>query len=183
MKTLVIHPDDRTTDFLKPIYSSLTNATVLTSGEYMPEEMNALIEGHERVIMLGHGADRGLLSRQVFRPLECVIGADNAEALSKKENSIFVWCYADEYVQHYNLKGLSTGMFISELDEADMNLVDTTWDDINASNDLFARSLGEALLKTECVSEAFEYVKAAYVAFGHDNLVQRFNAQRWYCFQ
>jgi PAS domain S-box-containing protein len=31
-KVLVIHPDDRSTDFLKPIYAGITNATVITGG-------------------------------------------------------------------------------------------------------------------------------------------------------
>ena len=183
MKTLVIHPDDRTTDFLKPIYSGLPSTTVLTSGGYMSEEMNALIDTHDRVIMLGHGWGAGLLSRQFITQSEYIIDADNAVALSKKDNSIFVWCFADRFVKQHNLKGLSTGMFISEIDEADFNGVEASWDDIHASNDLFSRLLGEALLKSDCVSEAFEYVKASYVATGHDNLVQRYNAHRWYCFQ
>lgn len=183
MKTLVIHPDDRTTDFLKPIYKGLPNSTVLTSGGYMPEEMNALIEGHERVIMLGHGWGGGLLSRQFITHSEYIIDAANTNALSKKDNSIFVWCHADRFVKQHDLKGLSTGMFISEIDEADMNGVETTWADIHASNDLFSRLLGEALLKSECLLEAFEFVKTSYVASGHDNHVQRYNAHRWYCFQ
>ena len=183
MTTLVIHPEDRTTDFLRPIYSRLPNTTVLSSGGYMPEEINALIDAHERVIMLGHGWGGGLLCRQFITHSEYIIDVSNVKTLSKKDNSIFIWCFADRFVKQYNLKGLSTGMFISEIDEADLNGVEATWDDIHASNDLFSRLLGEALLKCEGVSEAFDYVKASYVSSGHDNLVQRYNAQRWYCFQ
>ena len=32
MKTLIIHPNDRSTDFLSPIYQSVINATVITGG-------------------------------------------------------------------------------------------------------------------------------------------------------
>jgi len=33
-KILIIHPDDRSTDFLKPIYEKLPNITVIT-GVYL----------------------------------------------------------------------------------------------------------------------------------------------------
>jgi hypothetical protein len=42
MKTLIIHPDDRSTDFLKPIYENVTDATVVTGG-LTKSEVNQLI--------------------------------------------------------------------------------------------------------------------------------------------
>ena len=33
MKTLVIHPEDPSTDFLKPIYASIQNCEVITKGK------------------------------------------------------------------------------------------------------------------------------------------------------
>ena len=50
---LIIHPDDRTTDFLKPCYAGL-DATILTQ----PDEFFNLagtIKRHNRIIMMGHG--------------------------------------------------------------------------------------------------------------------------------
>ena len=38
--------------------------------------------------------------------------------LKKKDNSVFIWCNADQFVNRYNLKGFYTGMFISEVMEA-----------------------------------------------------------------
>ena len=81
MKTLVVHPDDRTTDFLKPIYNSLSDTTVLTGGTYSSIEMNNLIESHERVIMLGHGWQHGLLSKEVFTQGVYIIDEANADVL------------------------------------------------------------------------------------------------------
>ena len=60
MKTLVIHPDDRSTDFLKPIYSDITDATVLNGRGIDKKEVYELIKEHERIIMLGHGSPGGL---------------------------------------------------------------------------------------------------------------------------
>ena len=60
---LIIHPDDRTTDFLKPTYSDL-DATVLTQ----PNEFFNLAETmkrHNRIIMMGHGSPSGLFMPKV----------------------------------------------------------------------------------------------------------------------
>ena len=61
MKTLVIHPDDRSTDFLKPIYSNLPNTTVLTENVSQPTLKKAITE-HDQIIMMGHGSPSGLFN-------------------------------------------------------------------------------------------------------------------------
>ena len=60
MKTLIIHPDDRSTDFLRAIYAPLKNYTLITMGTR--KEVNELIKSHDRIIMCGHGTPYGLLS-------------------------------------------------------------------------------------------------------------------------
>ena len=55
MKRLIIHPQDRSTDFLKHIYSSLTDTTVVTGGMRNRNDIHELIKTHDQVIMLGHG--------------------------------------------------------------------------------------------------------------------------------
>jgi len=62
-KTLIIHPDDRSTDFLKSIYVNL-NATVLTSGT--KEQVNEEISKHDRIMMMGHGSPFGLFAIHRF---------------------------------------------------------------------------------------------------------------------
>ena len=52
MKTLIIHPDDPSTDFLKPIYEHITNATIVTGG-ISKKEVNQLIEQHDCIYMMG----------------------------------------------------------------------------------------------------------------------------------
>jgi hypothetical protein len=61
MSTLIIHPQDSTTNFLKPIYALIQDETVITGG-ITKSELKKLIENHDRVIMLGHGSPFGLLS-------------------------------------------------------------------------------------------------------------------------
>jgi hypothetical protein len=61
MKTLIIHPEDYTTDFLETIYYRLDNKTVLRN-EFSVAQVCALIESHDRVFMMGHGSPSGLFS-------------------------------------------------------------------------------------------------------------------------
>jgi hypothetical protein len=60
MKTLVIHPKDRTTDFLKPIYHG-RGYTVITGGCTKADVAKAIDE-HDHIIMMGHGTPQGLLA-------------------------------------------------------------------------------------------------------------------------
>ncbi len=180
MKTLVVHPDDRTTDFLKPIYNRLSDTTVLTGGNYSSNEMNNLIESHDRVIMLGHGWEHGLLSKDAFTHGTYIINQTNADALRAKDNSVFIWCYAEDFVARNNLKGLCTGMFISEPLEALVNDVDYEDSDITVSNDLFANLLGDSLLRNASVKEAYYDVFRGYTCPTNSNQVLAYNAERWY---
>lgn len=59
MKTLVIHPKDKTTDFLKPIYHG-RDWTIMTGGT--KDEVAKAIDEHDHIIMMGHGTPQGLLS-------------------------------------------------------------------------------------------------------------------------
>ena len=60
-KILIIHPQDPSTSFLKPIYTRIKNKTIITGG-INKEELKKQIELHDRVIMLGHGSPMGLFS-------------------------------------------------------------------------------------------------------------------------
>ena len=59
MKTLVIHPEDKSTDFLNPIYYG-RDWTVITEGT--KDEVRWAIDEHDHIIMMGHGTPQGLLS-------------------------------------------------------------------------------------------------------------------------
>ena len=48
MKTLVIHPDDRSTDFLKPIYEHVSDATIIHAG-VSKTQIKQLITERERL--------------------------------------------------------------------------------------------------------------------------------------
>ena len=61
MQTLVIHPTDASTDFLKPIYANISDATIMNGGIGKGQVAKSILE-HDRIIMLGHGSPFGLFS-------------------------------------------------------------------------------------------------------------------------
>lgn len=147
MKTLVIHPQDRSTDFLSAIYKDIPLATVLR-GEYPPKipikEVNELIESHDRIIMLGHGCPLGLFSMGLFKNSGgLIINPDTADLLREKTDNIYIWCHANEYVEKNGLKGFYSGMFISEVEEAQYEgFRNTKQEEVTKSNYAFAHILG-----------------------------------------
>jgi len=55
MKTLVIHPNDETTEFLNKIYED--KDWKVMSFELTKAALTKQIAVHDRIVMLGHGSD------------------------------------------------------------------------------------------------------------------------------
>lgn len=137
LKTLVLHHDDRSTDFLKPIYAGLPSATVVTDSS--DQNVSQFIREHDRVIMLGHGYPAGLFF---------MVNDSHASLLRQKRDNLYIWCHADQYVKHHGLTGLTTSMFISETGEAMYSgIPDKTYSQstVTCSNELFARLVAEKI--------------------------------------
>lgn len=117
MRTLVIHPDDRSTDFLRAVYAGVPNCTVMTGGTIW--EVDLQIAAADRVIMLGHGTPHGLLSVGQFKGSAYCVDHKSAELLRDKKQCIYIWCYASSFMKNHRLAGFGSGMFISEIAEAD----------------------------------------------------------------
>jgi len=151
---LVIHPDDRSTDFLKPSYEDL-NATVITQPNQM-FNLQETMKNHNRIIMMGHGSPYGLFmpliegieeneygKLQMYRTYS--IDDDFAKVLENKRIAA-IWCNADGYVVPNNLHGFYTGMAISELCEADYcDVKGCDERQLHESSTTFALALKEAL--------------------------------------
>lgn len=172
MKTLVIHPDDRSTDFLRPIYKHVANLTLIT-GEATRDEILDHIEINDRVFMMGHGSPMGLFGYNFGRPY--VIYSDCVEALRKKEHNVmYIWCHANQFVDHYDLKGMYSGMFISEVAEANFcGVKDATQELVTASNDWFANACGNCI--NESIESVYNQVKDSYSVEAKYNPVAAYN--------
>lgn len=135
MKTLVIHPSDKSTDFLSEIYSTI-DCVVITNPRISKKNIKLAIKDADRVVMLGHGSAFGL-----FGNGKLVIDSTFVDLLRTK-HCIGIWCDADDFFDKYQLKGFCTGMIISEMDEASVYcLYPYTHQQIAESNQLLANCL------------------------------------------
>lgn len=180
MTTLVIHPDDRSTDFLKPIYQEIENKTVITGG-VNKRDIRELITSHDRVVMLGHGSPSGLFAVGGFRGETIIIDHTMVDLLKQKTDNIYIWCNADQFVKHHNLKGIYSGMFISEVEEGEYCLARTYSQAlVDHSNNSFATALGEALVMENSTSYIFENMMTEYSAVIDNNAIANYNFKRLY---
>lgn len=145
MKTLVIHPKDETTDFLGKIYEKHDWTVINTN---MPKhQLKKMITDHDRIIMLGHGTDKGLIG------FGNAFIDSNYVYLLRDKIGVYIWCDANVFVEKYGLKGFYTGMIISEYYEALYCSVNTTYQEIEESNLLFSNAIKEAIGKPNMLSE------------------------------
>jgi hypothetical protein len=184
MKTLVIHPKDSSTDFLIPIYMNLKsfpdfNDVTIVRGGMSKDEVKEQIKQHDRIMMMGHGSPSGLFSIGQFPNTHSyIIDMDTVPLLQDKE-CIFIWCNADKFVERFNLKGLYSGMFISEVSEANYcGLPGTPQDIVTESNDYFAKELGSVSEKS--LDEMYQHIKYTYGMLAEGNAVAEYNHNRLY---
>jgi hypothetical protein len=169
MKTFVLHPDDRSTDFLKEIYLG-KGYTVVTRWDIGMLALKAMIETHDRIIMMGHGSPRGLIGFQHIFMNPFFI------KLLQTKNCVCIWCNADQYVIPNNIKGFYTGMFISEVGEAEYFGIEASQAVIDRSNHNFAFEM-RLCLNHDDPKRICEEIKSAYVG---DHQVFQFNNDRLY---
>jgi hypothetical protein len=148
VKTLVIHPKDSSTTFLEKTYKNIPNKTVVTGGLTKAEVM-ALIASHDRIMMMGHGSPAGLFSVGQFYPVRgYIIDEEVVSLLRTKKDSVFIWCFASDFVKEHGLTGFSSGMFISEVAEAAIcGVGPVTQDMVDQSNYLFVEEVGRHVHK------------------------------------
>lgn len=183
LKTIYLHADnDPTTEFLSALYKDDKNATVISKG-YSKQEVLQLIDSHDRAVFLGHGTKIGLLnSYGAFTSTNFyIIDEEAIEILKKKDNSVFIWCYASDFQKNHKLSGFSSWMFISQDDELWAgNLPHTDAKFINESNDSFVAILKDCMHLSN--QEIYEYVKTEYGKIALTNPVAKFNCEHLYQF-
>ena len=166
MSTLVIHPDDRTTDFLKTIYEG-KGYTVITDRMLSITHILKQIRLHDRIMIMGHGGPGGLLGYfQLFQTPEFI-------QLLRQKQCVCIWCHAKQYVERFGITGFYTDMFISEVSEAYYFGIHVDQARIDYSNNLFSKVMRE-LIEYPII---LEEVKALY---NGDCEVIKFNNDRLY---
>jgi hypothetical protein len=183
MKTLVIHPVDPSTTFLDIVYKNIPadELTLIQSGT--KQEVRELIESHDRVMMMGHGSPNGLFAVGQFRDVNTfsgyVIDQTMVELLKEKDNSVFIWCNADRFVDHYDLKGFYSGMFISEVGEATYcGLPGMDQETVDESNYGFVNIISKYINEDKVT--IYDNILYEYGAIAKDNPVALYNYNRLY---
>lgn len=165
LKTLVIHPYDETTLFLKTIYQNKGWDVIDFFVDVIELESN--MEIYDRIIAMAHGNKLGLLCGN-----DILITDYHSNVLSRK-NITLVWCNADLYAENNDLKpNLVTGMIVSEVSEAHFYGLPTEEELINESNTLFAQALEQFI---EYPYPA-DLIKSVYKS--DTNPIIKFNHQR-----
>ena len=169
MKTLCIHPRDRTTDFLKLIYKD-KDWTIINDPDISNEDLVAAIKAHDRIIMMGHGLPGGLLNPKRFGYL---INSSHVPLLKTKQ-TVSIWCYSSDFFDDYNIHdgNLHTGMVISEVGEALGVLGECpfTEEEMLENMNLYAKTIGE------CIDMPFKEAREYFLEhYNGTDSVSRFN--------
>ena len=176
MNTLIVHPKDKSTDVFKCIYSNESHYKVI-NGQIYKSELCELIQSHFRTIFIGHGTSRGLSNLDLFKYKgEYIIDHHCKNVLKRSNQNIYLWCYANRFIKNNDLKGIFTGMFISDLQEAKQyNIENVKKKDIDASNVFFSQTLGSYINKNNKI--IYSKLISEYTLFAKDNKVAKFNVQ------
>ena len=179
MKTLVIHPEDRSTDFLRPIYTNIKRKTVL-SKNVSRDKLLAAVRSHDVIIMLGHGSPNGLFNVSGIGKGIMVVGESLVEELRGKQ-LIAIWCNSDKFIERHRLPALYSGMFISEVSEARYCNVQGDQAMVDESNNTFAALLGNMLGEVPTdLRTVHSLVGESYEELGEVNAVAKYNSDRFF---
>jgi hypothetical protein len=93
---------------------------------------------------------------------------------------VAIWCHSNKFMEHHQLNGLYSGMFVSEMSEANCYDIQTTQAEVDESNNTFAKILGEEMTRTNDKIVIWGNVKDRYTELAKHNLVAEYNSSRWY---
>jgi hypothetical protein len=179
MKTLIIHPEDETTSFLDIVYKDIPDKTIIT-GRCTKGDVQQAIREHDRIMMMGHGSPAGLFSVGMFHTTNgYIIDQQMVPLLKEKKDNVFIWCNADKFVDFWKLKGFYSGMFISEIGEANYcGIPGTDQELIDESNFGFVNIISKYIVEdTETIHEN---VLNEYGVIAEQNPVALYNHMRLY---
>lgn len=130
--------------------------------------VDAIADESDTLLIIGHGTPYGLLSPD---RREYVVWEDHF-LVSHAKIIVFWWCYASDFVPKITWETgdiFSTGMFISNTEEAEMFHINTTQNDINDSNIKMYDTLIDLLTNDVPISEWLSHFKKT------DDPISQFN--------
>lgn len=136
---LIIHPKDRTTAMLAALYQGKEMQLIDTPpGSHAMKHLLYHTPPHERIMLLGHGSAQGLYYRKDDVRADFdgyIVNRHHAYSLRRHgPNLVGIWCHAVDFARKMNLKGLFSGMIISDMEEAAEYHIDTTPEELGRDN-------------------------------------------------
>jgi hypothetical protein len=179
MKTLIIHPKDPSTSFLDIVYENVQDKTLITGG-VSKSGLIKLIEEHDRIMMMGHGSPAGLFAVGQFNNAGAyIIDQSMIPYLKQKPNNVYIWCNADKFVDVFGLRGFYSGMFISEVGEANYcGLPGMSQEIVDESNYGFCNIIAKYINEDKEIIH--QNVKTEYGLIAENNPVALYNNNRLY---
>ena len=178
-KNVVIHPEDKSTNFLRPIYKGATSKRVFRKDSSLDEIIEKM-KTSERVMMMGHGCPSGLFNvGKFFGTNGLIISRNDVELLKDKTENIYIWCNADKFVIPHDLHGFYSGMFVSEVGEGHYcGVKGVTQKIVDESNHAFSKIVGKYIQLP--VAELYKKVVKEYGELAKTNPVAKYNHERLY---
>ena len=183
--SVIIHPNDNSTRFLKRLYSGF-GEPIVADETFNNKGIREFVSHNDNkvVVMLGHGCPGGLFAPRKNKNYQggidqfgrLIINSRHVDLL-RKHICIGIWCYAVDFARKYGLHGLFSGMIISELEEAqDCGINEFTRPEIDMYNQDFAEALYDCINKYP-LNEVPDAM-AAYVS--NPNRLEEFNYSNLY---
>ena len=115
----VVHSTDPTTQVLSLLYQQREDIKALITDRDTSSAVQRAIRADDVIMMLGHGNRYGLFSKpdKNGKYERFMITGKHVQFLRGK-TCIGIWCYANMFAEKYGLRGLFSGMIVSELQEA-----------------------------------------------------------------
>lgn len=178
MKTLIVHPVDRSTDFLLPIQNAVEEKTVVRKST-CKKDILSMTAAHDRFIGMGHGTPNGLMSVGQFPDSHFfVVDQDYVNLLKNKSHNIFIWCYAYEFAKKHAVTCVATNMFISEPSEAHyLGYRTVPESQIQESNECFVKEISKFIELP--LNELYDcLMKSEYAKLSQKNPIAAYNFER-----
>ena len=142
----VIHANDPTTRFLSVLYDTREDLTSHVTETSTNSDVIRAIRASNTIIMLGHGNEFGLFSKPSKNgKYERFMITDRHVQFLRDKTCIGIWCHANLFAKRYGLRGLFSGMIISELQEAIELGIPATEEEIYRERERFAIRLKDCI--------------------------------------
>lgn len=172
----VIHATDPTTQVLSILYQQREDVRMLITERNTSSEVQRAIRSDDVVMMLGHGNEYGLFSKPDKNgEYRRFLITDKHVQFLRDKSCIGIWCYANKFAEKYRLRGLFSGMIISELQEAIDLGVAATKEEIDKEMEKFTIRLKDCietygLEQTPFRMKEYDDVQSELTKFNYSNL-------------